>query len=379
MRLGIMPLACVLALGGACSSEDEMGGSSGGTDFGNAIPGANSQNGGPLGNNGAAGSGLVGGVPGAAIGANGLPTACAEGNVHTSRATPTVFLVLDGSCSMSTNYPSMDPSAIACINNPGSRWSALRDALLGQNGVVTRLEGLVRFGVVVYGTAGQCPFPGQIIDPALNNRGAVDNAVPQAPPGMFTPTGAALDMVYDMIGAQNTLDQETGPLIVILATDGEPNSCGDATPNYPPSVDAVAKGQQFGITTYVISLAAAAGEFHDHLQQLADIGANPGGGNARQGTLYEPTTPEELAAHLEGLVGGAVGCDIALNGRIELGTECTGTVTINGENLACNDPNGWILLDPRHIRLQGSACDRLTNQPEAMLVADFPCNAFTPD
>jgi hypothetical protein len=379
MRLGYLPLVFMLVLAGACSSESDDGGDSG-NQYGNATPGGNSN--GVTGSGSAGtGSGLLGNVPGATIGANGLPTACAQGNVHTSLATPTVILVVDGSCSMSTNYPSNDPSAIACIPNPMSRWSAMRNALLDPNsGVVSRLEGVVRFGLVVFGTFGQCPIPGQVINPALNNRGAIDQNFPQAPPGMFTPTGAALDYVYNnVVSGQAVLDADVGPQIVIPATDGEPNSCDDATTNYQPSLDALGLSQSKNVTTYVISLAAAAGEFHDHLQQLANMGANPGGGNSRTGTLYEPGTPQQLADQLGMLVGGAVGCDVALNGLIEPGSECTGTVKINGENLPCNDPNGWVLLDSRHIRLQGAACDRLTSQAEALLEADFPCESFTPD
>jgi hypothetical protein len=210
----------------------------------------------------------------------------------------------------------------------------------------------------------------------VGNGAAIEAGFPQAPPGMYTPTGAALDWVYDNMFTPEMLDFDQGPQILLLATDGEPNSCGDANTNYQPSVDAAMKGQSLGVTTYVVSLASSTGEFHDHLQELANIGAGApaqGGG----APLYEPTTPEQLAADLELLIGGAVGCDLALAGRVQMGAECQGTVTLNGQPLVCGED--WVLPDPRHIRLQGSACDQLMTAANAALDARFPCDVFTPD
>ena len=355
-RLG----ACVvLALSLAGCSGDDDGGSSGGGDdmFGNANP--NNRSG--SGAEGQAGSGRE---PG---------SGCADGVARTSRVTPRVILVVDGSCSMTTDYPSSGESATECRRNEGGRWSALRNALVGQNGVVRRLEGVVEFGLVVYGTQPECPLTADPINPGLGNFRAIDSAISDQPPGMYTPTGAALDWVYENMIIGEQLDSDAGPEIVILATDGEPNSCGDAQTNYQPSVDAVMKGQGLGVTTYVVSLANAAGEFHDHLQQLADIG---GGAGSR---LYEPNSPEQLAADLELLVGGAVNCDVALNGVIQTGMECQGEVTLNGEPLECNGDNGWVLIDSRHIRLQGEACNRLMSTAAGQVEANFPCGVFMVD
>ncbi|MDD9932924.1 MAG: VWA domain-containing protein [Myxococcales bacterium] len=362
-RFVVVAGVCLL-LAGACSGDDESGGSSGAgsdVDFGNPSAGT---------------SGGMFGPSNVAPGAQGASGACAEGSARTSRVKPRVVLVVDGSCSMSTNYPSSGgPSATVCSGGGGTRWGALREALLGGNGVVTRLEPAVEFGLVIFGTQPQCPLASTPIDPALNNAAAIGAAFPQTPPGLYTPTGAALDWVYNNMFTGTTLDFDQGPQIVILATDGEPNSCGDANTNYQPSIDAANVGALADVTTYVISLAASSGEFHDHLQQLATLGTGPAGG----GTLYEPTTPEALAADLELLIGGAVGCDLALNGWVREGGECQGSVTLNGRAIPCNDPNGWELPDERHIRLVGSSCDELMASSDAALDAKFPCSVFTPD
>ena len=355
---GLIAVALAGTLWGCGDDEADEGGP------GN--PGSN-----PFGNpTGRAGSGSSSGASG-----SGPSSACPEGYQRTTLLLPRVILVVDGSCSMTTNYPANgQPSATRCENIPNSRWSALRNALLGQNGVVARLDDALEFGLVVYGTQPRCPLTADPIDPALGNSDAINDAFRNQPPGMYTPTGAALDWVYENMILGQTVDVERGPEIVILATDGEPNSCGDATTNYQPSIDAAMKGRSMGVTTYVISLADATGAFHDHLQQLADIGG--GTSNAR---LYEPTTPQELAANLESLVGGAVGCDLALNGWVQAGKECMGSsVTLGDDKLECNSPNGWVLSDPRHIRLQGTACQRLMNGGGSLKV-EFPCGVFTVD
>jgi hypothetical protein len=351
----------------------------GGGPFGNVAQGGKAS-GGSGGKNGSktgnAGSGSgINGSSGSGSG-NGMPDGqCASGLARTTRVTPNVMMVLDGSCSMTTTYPANGmQSETQCFPNPNGRWAALRNALIDpQRGVVTRLAGVVKFGVAVFGTEPSCPFPSPPVLPALNNLQVVQNALPNVQPGRYTPAGIALDMIYDMLNPA-TLDSDAGPTIVILATDGEPNSCGDAQPNYQPSIDAVTKGRNKMITTYVISLADMSGMFHDHLQQLANIGAN-----SMNATLYAPTNPDELEANLQALVGGAVGCDVALNGTVAMDKACDGMVTLNGSPLKCNDSNGWILTDPRHIRLQGKACDSLKSSGSALLDAHFPCGVFMVD
>ena len=327
---------------------------------------------------------IVGGSGGNANADPTDPNRCVEGRANTSRVTPRVVLVLDGSCSMSTDYPSNGTEVMMCIDNPRGRWTALRNALIDpQRGVVSKLQSVVQFGVVVFGGTQQaCPIQGEAVMPALDALKTITSKMPTIQPGQYTPTGPALDWVYDNLIEAVRPDGDTGPQIVILATDGQPNSCdgggrgGQLMTNYQPSIDAVKKGTKKGATTYVISLADATGAFHDHLQELANLGNPAANGDAK---LYEPSSPQQLESDLQALVGGAVGCDIALNGKIPAGSECLGTVTLNGSALGCNKSDGWKLIDERHIRLQGSACKTLTDK-NGVVEARFPCGSgFDPD
>jgi hypothetical protein len=367
IRTGAL-LALALA---ACGGDDDAGGEgNGSSQFGNAPPPGSIG----LPGTGSGGSGSSGGNAGASAGGP-IRNVCPDGQVRTTRATPRVMLVLDGSCSMSTPYPANGaPSAMQCTGDQGTRWAALRNALIAPGaGVVARLANVVEFGTVVYGTQNQCPIPGTPIDPALGNLAAIEGELPQQPPGMFTPTGLALDWVHDNMIEDAAPDAEFQPQIVVLATDGEPNSCDDwMNTTYQASVDAVTRIQARGVQTYVISLADATGAFHDHLQQLADIGSGVG-----SGILYEPTNPDQLTNDLNSLVGGAIGCDLTLNGEVLPGAECSGTVTLGTRTLQCN--TDYVVKDSRSITLMGAACDELMTTPDTLLVADFPCDLFSVD
>lgn len=49
---------------------------------------------------------------------------------------------------------------------------------------------------------------------------------------------------------------------------------------------------------------------------------------------------------------------------------------INGTALACGDPNGWALKDPSTVVIQGDACEKYKADLNAVLEADFPCEAI---
>lgn len=349
-------LVCALI---ACGDDDGAGG-------GAAVSGAGGI-GGLGGVGGVGGAGGVGGVSGAG-GAAGCPSA----SVTAARVKPTVMLVVDGSRSMEDDYG----------DDGDSRWTALKAALIDdQIGIVPRLQSVVEFGLAVYGTDSMCPFPLPRIVPALNNAASIiDTLDSDDPPGTYTPTGIALDMVFaDLPNAAQALDQDLGPQIVVLATDGEPNTCDSTDRSFESSISAAEAGRAKGIDMYVISLAEADGEFAGHLQEMANIGADMDRNATPGAMLYVPTNPTELSAALEMIIGGAVGCEIVLNGSVAPGFECSGTALLNSLPLTCDDANGWTLSDPSHVRLLGTACDHFKADPATQFSIQFPCNGFIPE
>lgn len=311
-------------------------------------------------------------------------SSCASTDINASRVLPSVMLLVDGSQSMQMAYGDAPDGGVAdpMMPAPGaqSRWSAVRQALVDPvDGVVTQLEGLVRFGLAVYGTAPTCPLPLGTIDPQTNNYMAINAGLPQAPPGLTTPTGVALDQIVDLLpDPKNNLDQTIGPQIIILATDGDPNACelvpfAPLEPNYEPSIQAAMKAQQKNLRMYVISVgqdAAAA-----HLQEMANLGAGMDRAASPGADVYYPEDPAGLAATLEALIGDELSCDLALDGKgVKVGSECGGTVKLNGAELECNGADGWVLTDPRTITLQGASCESFKNASDALLTANFPCD-----
>jgi hypothetical protein len=320
-------------------------------------------------------------------GTGGMPdNNCAEVTITASRILPTVMLVVDGSTSMEMPYgePVLDDAGVADPNAPPppSRWSSIREALVGADGVVPSLQGLVHFGLAVFGTMPSCPLPMGVIAPALNNAAAITPAVPAAPPGFTTPTGLALDEIVKMLPDPTmVLDgPPIGPQIILLATDGDPNSCEAGFPfpvtDYVPSINAALAAQAKHLKMYVVSVgqdAAAA-----HLQEMANIGANvdraTGGAE-----VYYPTNTAALKTTLETLIGAELSCDLTLDGQgVKMGQECTGTVTFDGQPLECNGDNGFELKDPKTLTLKGTTCETYKNSVDSTVDARFPCEAIVP-
>jgi len=369
-------LLCVLAVAlCACSSEesDSSGRGSGVGGDGDAVTGGGSGNGGGTGAGDGDGTGSGTGS------GSGIPDdfeGCASADINAARVKPTVWFVVDGSGSMDNAL------------GGSSRWDALRSALMDPDGVVQELQAVVEFGLVLYngpfdigglipglgGGAGTCP---EIITvaAALDNFGAIDAAYPAQPLGGSTPTHWGMDAARMQIMTRPVSpDNVPGPQYIVLATDGAPNdNCGGGGGDAEQFViDQTGFALDAGIETFVISLAGDDQSLTAHLTNVTTAGGT--------GTSpFLPETKEDLVSTLTGIVGGAVGCEIVLNGEVTEGSECLGIVDLNGNHLPCNDPNGWMLVAPNKIELVGQACDDLLADNLSLLHADFPCDVFAPE
>lgn len=402
----LLPCA-VLALGGwACASDEASGGRSGGQSGAGAGTGGNFNPAGGAG--GSAGFGVIGGSGGfggfGGTGAGGtMGGMCAEATIFTARNTPQILFVIDGSGSMCDNF------------GGSTRWQSLRGALLAADtGLIPRLQSTAEFGLLIYdgtidlfaaiGSVGtpspQCAgmyldqkamgeCPGLVEVPiALDNAAPIDMAFPQAELGGSTPTDKAMNKaIDDLIGMRSTdPDGMVKPQYVILATDGAPNDIcvgsagGDGTAQKQGVIAAVDRGAGMSIKTFVVSLAGNDASLQTHLDEVARHG-DPMNAMAR---TYTPESPEELVTQLAALVGGAVGCDITLNGMVQAGRECSGEVTMNGLPIPCCEdgvcpgtpPVGWRLKDPSTIELVGNTCLDFLTAASATLHAGFPCGVF---
>ena len=295
---------------------------------------------------------------------------CASGMQTTSPITPTVWLVVDGSSSMNQDF------------SGSSRWLALRSTLMDPGGVVDSLQAIVRFGMVIYSGGGGAECVQLVtVNPALNNLAMLSAMYPMEPLGMGTPTDKALDHVVNNLPVLNTgaLDMNAGPVYTVLATDGSPNDMCGGGGFFPGGgggdveqrvIDITTEGTSNGMQMFVISLAGDDTRLQDHLNLVAAA-------TVSKTPPFVPATKDDLIGAFQMIVGSA-SCLIALNGKVELGKECGGTVRLNSQALKCNDADGWMLFDLSTVQLSGTACDTFLHQ-QSMVLADFPCEIFSPN
>jgi hypothetical protein len=377
--------ACSVALGTlACSAEDSP---TGRRDRGNSDPFHNASGSGPgTGTAGAGGPDPIGG-------------GCASISVAANRRTPEVMIVVDGSGSMEDDFGN------------GTRWTEL-DAALNDatTGIVPQLAGSVEFGLTIYQRAdiNTCPTLTEV-PVALDNAAAIGSTYDGVMPQGGTPTGEGLQAVVDkMESVAAMVDEEIQPRIIILATDGMPNGCGEPPdmticPNVPPlipgfpegpdlfcvlnyfanlppdyqgTVDAAHAAKLKGIDVYVISLAPGMQQ-QSELQRVANVGVGLDEAASPGAPIYDAADPQSLRDALARIVGGAVGCKLQLEGELDVARACSGTVKLNGAPLGCDDANGWRAIDTTQIELMGAACDQFESDPSVVLDASWPCGVVT--
>jgi hypothetical protein len=363
----------------------------------------------------------LGGMPGTGgdDGAGGANN-CIDVDVDFTPQIPTVLLLIDRSGSM-TDEKGFDVAVKAAVDagtyTPGTcpatkyqarnvpdpndwRWNVVRDVLMSETkGIVKPLEDRVRFGLSLYSSQNGSIKPGTgkpvELDPtracpelvnvpiALDNHAAMLEQFKCSDIALDTPTGESLVAAADSLRAFN----EPGPKLIVLATDGEPDSC--RCPNFdtssrvlpeclePGAEDAVkadveAKAKAInadGITVHVINVSTPSNAtLQEHLQRVADAG----GGN-----VYLGFSPGALTDAFEDIINGARSCVIDLNGEIATGKEDSGTITLDGDVLALDDPDGWQVNSASQIELLGDACEKIKKGQHDIDIK-FPCDSFTP-
>jgi von Willebrand factor type A domain len=276
---------------------------------------------------------------------------------------PTITLLVDQSGSMTEDFGGI------------TRWQAVHDTLLDAgNGVVAGLESDVRFGMTLYSAhdgmfGGACPLLVEVA-PDFDNRAAMEAAFSQPIVEGDTPTGASVAAAAMALAGERA----DTPKAIVLATDGEPDTCAvpDPQTGQPESLAAVQQAYQLGIETFVISVGPELAA--THLQELANagVGAQP---DAQPGAPYfQALDADELAAAFATLIGGFVSCTFAVDGIVDVAQACQGSVMLDGVLLVCG--TDWELSDGSTLELVGSACDALRDGGAHTVDASFPCDVI---
>ena len=314
-----------------------------------------------------------GGSDGGSVGAPGCPSL----TVALEETTPTVMLLIDRSGSMRRDFSSTN------------RWAAVYETLMGGGGIVPALEGRVRFGAALYtsrggfaGTeglegepAGTCPMLAKV-SPSLNNAQTIDAMYAPLDPVGDTPTAPSIDAMAGILEGIT----EPGPKVIILATDGDPDSCEnpDANGEQGPRDDVVAAteaARAADISTYVISVGRETNEAH--LQDVANAGVGLPVGGATNSPFYRGDKPADLVDAFDKIIAGVRSCSFSMDQAVEPDTAAErGVVTLDGVTL--QHGTDWRLSDSQTLELLGDACDTILAGSDHELNAEFSCGIVIP-
>jgi hypothetical protein len=287
---------------------------------------------------------------------------CPSVTVDLSPVTPTVVLLIDQSGSMDQDFGGV------------RRWDAVVDALGDRDhGVVFALEDRVRFGVSLYtshnGTLGDetCPLLTQV-STALGNAEAIKTLLDGNTWDGDTPTGESLTVTAAQLAA---LPGGMDPKVIVLATDGEPDTCAEPNPQHgqDESVAAAQEAFRSGVRTYVLSVGNDVSD--GHLQDLANAGVGLDPDGAENAPFYRANNAPALVAAFEDIIRGVRSCSMTLDGAVGPGGEVFGTVELNGARLTYGE--GWTMPDASTIELLGSACQTFLDDDTVTVEAFFAC------
>lgn len=283
---------------------------------------------------------------------------CESVTVTIDELRPSVILLVDQSGSMRGGYPTRE--------SPATRWSVVRQALLDPGrGVVATLQQSIQFGLVFYTSrngfrGGTCPMLSSV-SVATDNYEDIRDLYDRTSPDDDTPTGAAIDHVV----RDSAAVKHQGPRVLLLVTDGDPDTCEQPDPQ-DGQVQAISAAQRAfaaGLDFYVLGVSSDISG--DKLQQLANAGKGKPLG-AVWGLDPEAAEPFQASTNVVGLTAQLRGilerlplCEVALEREVTFTELARSTVTLDGEPLAYGTPDGFRLKDPHHLEIVGQACETL--------------------
>lgn len=278
---------------------------------------------------------------------------------------PHVLMLVDQSFSMR-----------ARLDGTTSRWDAVYRALFDpSSGVVVARENELRIGLTLYTTSFERGVRGPPMEcPRLRSpepwfAPAADLATLFAtqPPLGHTPTGEAIDAVTPLLVA--AVGESA---VVILTTDGEPDTCADGfvDDGQVPALVAARSAFSRGLALYVVSVGDEIQGVH--LQELANAGLGKPVDDSEPAPYHLAHSEQELAAAYTEILERLPSCVFELEGAVELDRMCEGEVRIDGVPAACG--TAWAMPDPSTVVLRGERCMQARRRMP-LITASWPCDA----
>jgi hypothetical protein len=237
-----------------------------------------------------------------------------------------------------------------------------------------------------------CPRLEIQVDMKLDNSMDIEASFPRSfPGGDDTPTGDSIDALVSII--QNAPPSSDDPTIIVLATDGEPDTCEIPDPQNGQeeavtaaiNAHAVDMGDpdDFQIETFILSVGNDVSDAH--LQEMANVGVGVPRGTTGAGAapFWKANNSDQLAEAFDDIIKASISCDIQMDRRFDdVAKACAeGDVRLNDNPLDC--PSEWrvkpgvddvieLVDDPM---VDNDACDTLKSG-DVTFSAVFPCGAI---
>ncbi len=312
---------------------------------------------------------------------------CQSVTITPTRSIPNVMFLVDQSGSMDAGFGGGE-----------NRWEAANTVI---NGIVSSTDSIVRYGLTTYTsrqrrtTTRRCPRLPTEIDFALGNSSNIGDdtlSIPTRYPERLRAHDTPDRRQHRRVGWQHSSSPppEEGPTIIVLATDGAPDSC-----EYPNPSNGTQRAQAEGEAVTAAGGLARRGHrlvralgrhpqrrqrIRDHLQEVANEGvglaADGSGGDA---PFWVGTDPQSLEDEFREIISASISCDIQMDKRFDDKEQACNDpesdVQLNGTPLSC--PSDWIVKPGVDdvIELVGSACDTFKSG-DATFSATFPCGAI---
>jgi hypothetical protein len=255
------------------------------------------------------------------------------------------------------------------------------------DGAVTALQDEVRFAATTYHSVngnrgGTCPILARSAgmpagEPKLGNRDAIDDLLRNNAPTEDTPTAESVrEVAAGLLPYRSDIDGVLSPLVLLLATDGNPDNCEDPDAHnlqsQQMSESAVQEAFTAGVTTYALSVGSDVSD--THLAKLANAGVGKPL-DPPDAPFFRGNDPAELVAAIRQIVYGVRSCTFTLSGRVV--NPATGTVVMDAMTLAYG--TDWTLSGETTLELLGEACERFLNDDTVSLTATFACGGVVID
>ena len=318
-------------------------------------------------NNGSGGSGASSGyhpTPGASSTRTtttttpGTPPSDVDGGncgIKTSGLVPQpadLLLVLDKTGSLTRAMDSADECPTGSTTCQ-QRWATL---VSGLNAVLTASSADVNWGLELFNSDNSCGVAAPEVPIAPGSAAAVQAYIATVTPGGSTPTRVAIQTAVTYL---QTLTDTNGKYI-LLATDGEPNCLSGSGRGGSGATDVLGTATEIGLAltagfqTFVIGV----GTETTNLTSFATAGGTV--------QFYSATSPDQLTAALNAIVGTVASCTFALGKAPPDPNNIV--IEFNGDHSLRppqdpNHVNGWDYTSPSDntVQVYGSWCDNVTN------------------